>query len=189
MNVKILCLGILHFGDATGYEIRKMTQEGRFGHFIEASYGSIYPALIALEKEGLVVSRKESQAGRPNRKVYSINEAGRATFVAALYNKPRDDVFKSEFLLVMLCAELVSQPYITKLIDDRLNHLDNHIAQMRDVSEDCGHACSQFVLGFGLAIYEAERKYLAEHRQNLETIAKPAALSLEDGAELGNAAE
>lgn len=183
MNVKILCLGILHFGDATGYEIRKMTQEGRFGHFIEASYGSIYPALVRLENEGLVCSRKESQTGRPNRKVYSINDAGRAAFISALYNEPRDDIFKSEFLLVMLCAELVSRPHITRLIDDRLNHLDTHIAQMREVQQNCDHSGSQFVLGFGLAIYEAERLYLADHRQDLETVARPATPVLGDAAE------
>jgi len=162
-----------------------MTQEGRFGHFIEASYGSIYPALIALEKEGLVTSRKEGQNGRPNRKVYSINETGRSTFITALYNEPREDVFKSEFLLVMLCAELVSRPYIHHLINDRLDLLDTHIAHMREVKKDCDHKCSQFVLGYGLAVYEAERNFLAERREYLESIAiqpKPQ-ISLGDAAE------
>jgi len=183
MNVKILCLGILHFGDATGYEIRKMTQEGRFGHFIEASYGSIYPALVRLETEGLVTSRNEEQSGRPNRKVYSINETGRKTFIAALYNQPRDDVFKSEFLLVMLCAELVSRDHISQVIKDRLNNLDAHIAHMREVKQDCGHNCSQFVLGYGLAIYEAERTYLAERQDYMESIAIQTKPTLGEAAE------
>jgi len=183
MNVKILCLGILHFGDATGYEIRKMTQEGRFGHFIEASYGSIYPALVNLKNEGLVTSREENQSGRPKRKVYSINEAGRKTFIAALYNEPRDDVFKSEFLLVMLCAELVSRPHIHRLINDRLNHLDTHIAHMREVKTQCDHKCSQFVLGYGMAVYEAERNYLAERQEYLESIAIQTTPTLGEAAE------
>ena len=45
MNVRTLCLGVLQFGEATGYEIKKIVEEGMFNHFIEASYGSIYPAL------------------------------------------------------------------------------------------------------------------------------------------------
>jgi PadR family transcriptional regulator AphA len=44
MNVRTLCLGILAQHDASGYEIKKAVEEGLFAHFIDASYGSIYPA-------------------------------------------------------------------------------------------------------------------------------------------------
>jgi len=48
MDVKTLCLGVLSLGDASGYEIRKMFEEGPFAHFHHASFGSIYPALSPL---------------------------------------------------------------------------------------------------------------------------------------------
>lgn len=183
MNVKTLCLGILQFGDATGYEIRKMAQEGRFGHFIEASYGSIYPALVRLEDAGLVSSRKESQDGRPDRKVYSINDRGRVEFVAALQIMPRDDVIKSEFLLIMMCADLVSKPHVSQLIDDRLSQYDTKIAHLKDVGQCCDHQGSRFVIGFGLTMYEALRGYLADNRQDLESIAGGTQPPLSDAAE------
>ena len=53
MNIRTLCLGILQFEDATGYEINKLVADGRFSHFIEASYGSIYPALTKMMQEEL----------------------------------------------------------------------------------------------------------------------------------------
>lgn len=81
MSVRSLCLAILSFGDATGYEIRKESTEGRFSYFDDASFGSIYPALARLEAEGLVTVREEPQAGKPARKVYSITEAGRKVFI------------------------------------------------------------------------------------------------------------
>ena len=74
MSVRSLCLAILSFGDATGYEIRKESTEGRFSYFDDASFGSIYPALARLESEGLVTVREEPQAGKPARKVYSITD-------------------------------------------------------------------------------------------------------------------
>ena len=75
MNVRTLCLGILSLHEATGYEIRKMVEEGTFSHFIDASYGSIYPALAQLLKEGLVSVRTETaETVRPPRKVYTITE-------------------------------------------------------------------------------------------------------------------
>ena len=171
MNVRTLCLGILNFGDATGYEIRKAAQEGRFGHFIEASYGSIYPALVRLEEDGLVTSRKETHDGRPDRKVYSLNAAGQTEFISALHKEPRDDVIKSEFLLVMLCAELVSKDRVGTLIDERLARFDSKIAHMKDVADSCDHPGSRFVIGFGLTMYTALRDYLADHRGEIEQTA------------------
>ena len=183
MDVKTLCLGILQFGDATGYEIRKMAQEGRFSHFIEASYGSIYPALVRLESNGLVTSRKETHEGRPDRKVYSINEAGMESFVSALNNDPRDDIVKSEFLFVMMCAELVSPNHLNRLIDNRMAHLDENIAHLEEVLQSCDHKSSQFGIGYGLAMYKALRGYLADHRHELEPIAGLAISQPADAAE------
>ena len=59
MNVRTLCLGILSLGEATGYEIKKGIEDGMFSHFIDASFGSIYPALTQLAAEGLLSVRAE----------------------------------------------------------------------------------------------------------------------------------
>ena len=69
MNVRTLCLSILYEGEATGYEIRRLCVEGECSYFIEASFGSIYPALAKLEDENLVTSRTEQQSGKPAKKV------------------------------------------------------------------------------------------------------------------------
>src|ERR1043166_3201232 len=78
MDVRTICLGILTRGDATGYEIKKLFEDDDYQHFVEASFGSIYPALSRLTEEGLVSVREEAQEKRPDRKVYSITPAGRA---------------------------------------------------------------------------------------------------------------
>ena len=77
MNVRTICLAILFEGEATGYEIRKLSVEGDFSYFIDASFGSIYPALAKLEAENLVSSHVEQQEGKPSKKIYAITEAGR----------------------------------------------------------------------------------------------------------------
>ena len=71
MSVRTLCLAILNFGDATGYEIRKLSTEGKFRYFIEASFGSIYPTLARLEAEGLVTECARSPC-RASRRARSI---------------------------------------------------------------------------------------------------------------------
>ena len=99
MNVRTLCLSILFDCDATGYEIRRRCVEGECSYFVEASFGSIYPALARLEDDGLVTSRTEPQDGKPARKVYSITEAGRDAFTTELSQPLGEDVFRSPFLL------------------------------------------------------------------------------------------
>lgn len=173
MNVRTLCLGILFFGDATGYEIRKSAQEGPFAHFIQASYGAIYPALIKLEQDGLVASREERQMGKPDRKIYSLTPAGLEAFKAALNEAPQDDVLKSEFLLITLCAELVDGNHLSSVIEEKLRWLDDKIAELEHAQHCCHHAGSQFVVGYGLAMYRAKRAYLEQNRQTIEAIAAP----------------
>ena len=63
MDVRTLCLGVLSLGDASGYEIKKRL-ESTFNHFYDASFGSIYPALNQLQKEGLVRCEPEAQTNR-----------------------------------------------------------------------------------------------------------------------------
>ncbi len=47
MGVKDLCLGVLTFGNANGYDIKKFFPQN-FGHFYAAGHGSIYPELTEL---------------------------------------------------------------------------------------------------------------------------------------------
>ncbi len=107
MNVRTICLAILYDGDSTGYEIRKLSVEGEYAYFIDASFGSIYPALAKLEAEGLVTSHVEQQDGKPAKKIYSITETGRRAFINSLFEKLGDDEFRSQFLLfARFAAEL-----------------------------------------------------------------------------------
>lgn len=181
MNVKTLCLGILSFGDATGYEIKKMSQDDRFSHFVDASFSAIYPALVRLTKEGLVSCRREKQSNRPDRKVYSITDAGRAAFAEALDAEPAPDKFKSEFLFLMMCGQMLSRERIARALDERILHFDGKITHLNDAKTQCDHPGGQFVIGYALAMYEAVRAYLMEHRA--------AALHLAAGDDLPDAAE
>ena len=169
MNVKTLCLGILHFGDATGYEINKKASEGEFSHFIEASYGSIYPALMRLTEDGLVTWREEHQPGKPARKIYSITVAGSAALIAALGEQPRPDVFKSEFLFLSLFVDLIGETHLQRAIDMRMELHRTEIARLKEAAGRCQERGSQFAIGYGIALGEAAIAYLANARSHLNS--------------------
>src|SRR5690606_29410087 len=99
MNVRTICLAILYECESTGYEIRKLSVEGEYSYFVDASFGAIYPALQKLEADKLVVSRVEQQAGKPAKKIYAITELGRRSFLDSLFDQLGEDVYRSEFMM------------------------------------------------------------------------------------------
>jgi DNA-binding PadR family transcriptional regulator len=164
MDTKTLCLGVMSLGAASGYEIKKAFEEDGLNHIYHTSYGSIYPALTALTKEGLAECAEMAQEKRPDKKVYSITEAGRAALLKALSAPPADDKFRSDFLFIMFFAHLLPPEHVARLIDQRIAQYEDHLAKME--SSDC--VCSQgdtFVHGMGLAIYRSAVEYLKSHRQ------------------------
>ena len=72
----------------TGYELKKFFDTS-VAHFWNAELSQIYPALKAMESEGLVEMKVEVQDDRPNRKVYSITDSGRRELLEWLA-KPAD---------------------------------------------------------------------------------------------------
>jgi PadR family transcriptional regulator AphA len=172
MNIRTLCLAILHESDATGYEIKKLSVEGKYRYFAEASFGSIYPTLARLEQEGLVTLREETQPGKPARKIYSITDTGRRALVEALSEPPSPDVFRSGFLLVALCAELLDRSTIAAAVEGRITHLRDEIGHLEELLRSTNDPATQWAASYGVACMSKSREYLAEHRHEIEALAR-----------------
>ena len=159
---------------------RKMVEDGMFSHFIDASYGSIYPALTQMLSDGLLSVRAEEQSGKPDKKVYAITSQGREVLANALGVLPRPDKFKSEFLFQMLLMDLLSGEELLAIYDARLNDLTAELERIEHCglsATDSGH---KFVNGYGQAVVGAAVRYLEERRQD---ILKEAAARSADAAE------
>ena len=178
MNVRSLCLGILSFGEASGYEIKKLVEEGLFSHFIDASFGAIYPALIQLTAEGLLTVRAEEQTGRPDKKVYAITPSGRAALSRALMVVPAKDKFKSEFLFQMLLQRSLPPGVIMAAIDKHLDDLKEDMARIDDCrSRPDSDEGTHFVSGYGHAVIGAAIAYMEAKRAEL--LAAPTVVAAE----------
>jgi PadR family transcriptional regulator, regulatory protein AphA len=168
MDVRTICLGILTRGDATGYEIKKLFEEDGYQHFVEASFGSIYPALNRLTEEGLVSVREEAQEKRPDRKVYSITPAGRTAFIAALLKPLPEDRHRSPFAFAMLFSHLLPQERVTTLIDGYLAAHEEKLKQLNDMKSPLDTPGEVFCVGMGRSIYQAMIDFLRAHRHEVE---------------------
>ena len=171
MNVRTLCLAILYCGEATGYEIKKMSVEGSFSHFVDASFGSIYPALAKLEADGCVTVREEPQPGKPARKIYSITDAGRHTFVEGLNEEPAPDVFRSEFLLISMFAHLLPPEKVAAAIDERIEEVSAEVARLQELCTQTEDASVAWTIGYGVSCKKASLDHLIDHRAELIAIA------------------
>ena len=173
MNVKTLCLSILYEGEATGYEIRRLCVEGECSYFIEASFGSIYPALAKLEDERLVTSRIEQQDGKPAKKIYSITEAGRKAFAGQLAEPLGEDMFRSPFLLFARYAHILPQDLVQQRAQEFLDRTIEKRRHLEEAMEEHGsHAADSWVINYGLAIMDVAEKHMRAHMHELITMAR-----------------
>ncbi len=169
MNVRTLCLGVLTHGEASGYEIKKEIEEGHFSLFIDASYGSIYPALTQLAGEGLVTVRAQEQTGKPDKKVYAITETGRAALAKSISVLPAHDKYKSEFLFQMLLQEYITPGMMLAAMDKQLADLKADLACIAQCRAEGGPPSkgARFVADYGEAVLTAAVRVLMEKKEEL----------------------
>ena len=168
MDVRTICLGILTRGDATGYEIKKLVEDGGFQHFAEASFGSIYPALNGMTQTGLVSVRAEAQEKRPDRKVYSITPQGRSALIATLLKPLPEDRHRSPFMFAMQFADLLPKEHIKRMLDTYTAQIEVELRQLRQTKTAPKTTGESFVRDFGLTMYAAMLDYLRSHRGRIE---------------------
>jgi PadR family transcriptional regulator AphA len=87
MSLKYALLGLLSSEPMNGYSIKVLFDEA-VGFVWQAELSQIYRELGLLEREGLVNSVIEPQSERPNKRMYSITEAGRNDFTSWLTKVP-----------------------------------------------------------------------------------------------------
>ncbi len=83
---------------ASGYDLGRRLKEP-IGFFWHARYNQIYPELTRLEALGLVTHEVIEQEDRPDKKVYTITEAGLAALRQWAVEPPEEAPARSELLL------------------------------------------------------------------------------------------
>ncbi|NJO12240.1 MAG: PadR family transcriptional regulator [Gammaproteobacteria bacterium] len=170
MDVKTVCLGMLTFGEATGYDLKKHF-EGTFEHFFATGFGSIYPALASLAEDGLVTCTEVAQDGKPARKVYRITSEGERILHSTLEGTRPAHKMRSEFLAMLYFAHLLSPQKLAAVLDQKLGEFDRALALLEDPRCPEHHhwpASVRFVSGFGSAMLTAAREYILANRHLLE---------------------
>lgn len=125
--IKYVILGLLMYRGLTGYDIKQIMINST-SNFMNASFGSIYPALDKLEKDGFIHSEKVIENGK-YKKVYHINDAGKGEFIKWLeepinFMRSYEDILAKIFFYGHIPQEKAAE-LIVKLIEDIESKLEN----------------------------------------------------------------
>lgn len=95
--LEYIILGFLMHRDMSGYDMKQWMTHST-SYFYDASFGSIYPALKRLVQKGMV-TYEESTGGSKYKKIYKINETGRAYFLEWLREPMVFEITKQDHLI------------------------------------------------------------------------------------------
>src|ERR687898_1699001 len=106
----------------SGYDLSRW-MAGETSHFFSIGHSSVYPALSRLEEAGLVEHRAVASERGPERKVYSITEAGRAALLTWAQEPAAEREVRDEQLVKALCYGILPEERaLERLQEERERH-------------------------------------------------------------------
>lgn len=153
--IDYIILGSLTIRDMSGYEIRKLMSYST-AFFSNVSYGSIYPALSKLEKNGLVISKEVVENGR-YKKIYEITEEGRRLFNDMMEEPLRPFNFRYEILIRIFFAQNLSMPKLASLVAQHIEQLDELANELKEIDKSRMKGANdyqKYALRFGHDFYD-----------------------------------
>ncbi|MBI5570054.1 MAG: PadR family transcriptional regulator [Desulfomonile tiedjei] len=164
MDVQSVLLGFLMKKSMTGYDLKKAFSIS-FLFFSGLSYGSIYPALRKMENQGMISKRLEIQDGAPNRKVYTITEAGKRAFLDSLRSPFAFELPKSTFLMRLFFFAHLPPEERRAFARQHLDSIEQLRAQLESARPEVEAHADRFqylCFQFGLRFYRDMSGYVSE---------------------------
>ncbi|GAB6093083.1 PadR family transcriptional regulator [Furfurilactobacillus curtus] len=131
MKSRQIVLGMLNRHPMTGYDITQLFKTS-FAFFFDSSAGMVYPVLRGLEKEDKVTKAVIEQTGKPDKKVFSITQTGRAEFQAYLTSPVEPDIRKSDFLARLMFGDNLTDSQLVKLVEQEIKREKVENQQLQD---------------------------------------------------------
>lgn len=168
-------LGLLAEEPRSGYDIKKEVEE-RLAHFWSQSYGHIYPMLRRLESGGLVTMSLERQAGRPDRKVYSITDEGRRALEEWFTEPPAPPLPRNELLLRIFLGRHAPPRHLVRDVRNYREAVDRALAELRAIEErvvsepdtNPDRVYWMLTLRYGIDVFQAISAWAGEAEAALE---------------------
>ncbi|ACV62763.1 transcriptional regulator, PadR-like family [Desulfofarcimen acetoxidans DSM 771] len=133
MSLTHALLGLLQYIPSTGYDIKMMFDES-IHFFWNSTMPQIYRTLNQMEAEGLLTVAVEYQDGKPNRKVYTVTDAGLEEFQRWLAETPEFPEMRYS-ILIKIFLGLKTEPRF--LIAHLQAWREHHANLLQRYEEEC----------------------------------------------------
>ena len=119
MSLRFALLALLHEEDVNGYELAKRFDVG-VSHYWHALPQQIYQELSRMEEDALVVGEVVVQERRPNKRRFTITEAGRSALAAWQQERAPITVLKSELLVKAFASDLGPPDALIESLEEQI---------------------------------------------------------------------
>ncbi len=145
MSLSYALLGLLTYGPMTGYQLKKVFDES-ISHVWAASLSQIYRELSALEKKGYLSSNIEKQSDRPNKKIYSLTETGKAAFIGWLGHFPEKMLTpnRDEFMLRIFFGSRLDHKQVINELKRFIVQMDQYLSLLENIEDEFDVCSSKF---------------------------------------------
>ncbi|GGJ06104.1 PadR family transcriptional regulator [Streptomyces brasiliensis] len=135
MSLKYAVLAALLEGEASGYELSKVFDVS-LANFWPATPQQLYRELERLAQDGLIEARVVQQERRPNKRMFTLTEAGRADLRGFAAEPPRRPTAIRDELLIKIQAMDGGDARVTRgLIEERMSWARGKLARYERVRE------------------------------------------------------
>lgn len=133
MSLPYVILGLLQQEEMTGYDLKTSCFDECIAHLWPADQAQIYRTLDKLVEHGWITCKVEIQRDRPNRKVYSVTEAGKAELIRWLQcHQPLPTVREPLLVQLFFAAQLPNEAII-QLLNQQLAARHEKLAECETV--------------------------------------------------------
>lgn len=119
MSLRDAVLAALLEGESSGYDLAKGF-DASVANFWPATPQQLYRELDRLAEQGLIRARVVHQERRPNKRMFSLTEAGREAIRQFTAEAPKPSVIRDELLIKVQAADAGDMRAVRELIVERL---------------------------------------------------------------------
>lgn len=136
MSLQFAILGLLEYKPMTGYDLKKMFDQS-INNFWAASQSQIYRELGTLESKDYISFIIKPQEDRPDKKIYSITETGKAAFKEWIINFPQklSKETRDEFTLRIFFGSNLSKEELIKQFQRFKKEKLSQIEELKSINE------------------------------------------------------
>jgi DNA-binding PadR family transcriptional regulator len=127
MALRHAVLAALLEGEASGYQLAKRFDVS-VANFWSATPQQLYRELERLDADGLLRGRVVEQQRRPNKRVFTLTDAGREELHAFVAQPPKPTAIRDDLLVKLQAAGAGDQDAVREALAERLEHAHAKLA-------------------------------------------------------------